>query len=103
MKLSRVRFLPLALVLGAIAPVATAQADTYYHYECSDGSHFEVAFYSETKAAYLQIDGKSLMLPKRFSLISQRFKQSGYSFAMRANGKAIMKHGGKTSQCQVKQ
>ena len=24
------------------------------------------------------------MLPKRFSLISQRFKQSGYSFAMRA-------------------
>ena len=55
-----------------------------------------------TKAAYLQIDGKSLVLPKRFSLISQRFKQGGYSFAMRAGGKAIMKHGGKTSQCQVK-
>jgi hypothetical protein len=97
-----IKILPLAFALGATAPVATAQAETYYHYECSDGSHFEVAFYPETKAAYLQIDGKSLILPKRFSLISQRFKQGGYSFAMRAGGKAIMKHAGKTSQCQVK-
>jgi hypothetical protein len=79
-----------------------AQAQTYLHYECADGARFEVAFYPETKAAFLQIDGKSMMLPKRFSLISQRFKQGGYSFAMRSGGKAIMKHGGKTSQCQVK-
>jgi hypothetical protein len=42
------------------------------------------------------------MLPKRFSLISQRFKQNGYSFAMRDGGKAIMKHAGKTSQCSMK-
>ncbi|HYI27356.1 MAG TPA: hypothetical protein VD863_05840 [Bradyrhizobium sp.] len=96
------KILPLAVALGVIGPVAAAQAQTHYQYECSDGSHFEVAFYPETKAAYLQIDGKSLMLPKRFSLISQRFKQNGYSFAMRAGGKAIMKHGGKTSQCQLK-
>jgi hypothetical protein len=41
-------------------------------------------------------------LPKRFSLISQRFKQGGYSFAMRGGGKAIMKHAGKTSECSVK-
>ena len=79
-----------------------AQAQTYSHYQCDDGAHFAVAFYPETKAAYLQIDGKSLVLPKRFSLISQRFKQGGYSFAMRSGGKAIMKHGGKTSRCQVK-
>jgi hypothetical protein len=90
-------------VLGfTLAAPAVAFADTYHHYECTDGSSFEVAFVSETKAAYLQIDGKSLVLPKRFSLISQRFKQGGYSFAMRAGGKAIMKHGGKTSQCQAK-
>ena len=102
MRLSVTRILPLALVLGALGSAGTARAETYYHYECTDGSHFEVAFYSETKAAYLQIDGKSLILPKRFSLISQRFKQGGYSFAMRAEGKAIMKHAGKTSQCQIK-
>ena len=93
----------VAVVAGLIgAAIIPARAQTYYHYECYDGARFEVAFYPQTKAAYLQIDGKSLMLPKRFSLISQRFKQGGYSFAMRAGGKAIMKHGGKTSTCQVK-
>ena len=93
------KILPVALAVVAATP---AQAQTYYHYECTDGASFEVAFYPETKAAYLQIDGKSLVLPKRFSLISQRFKQGGYSFAMRSEGKAIMKHAGKTSECSVK-
>jgi membrane-bound inhibitor of C-type lysozyme len=93
------KILPVALtVLASTA----ARAQTYHHYECTDGAHFEVAFYPETKAAYLQIDGKSLVLPKRFSLISQRFKQGGYSFAMRSEGKAIMKRAGKTSECSVK-
>jgi hypothetical protein len=91
----------LAVAAGTIGAIAPAQAQTYYHYECTDGAHFEVAFYPDTKAAYLQIDGKSMMLPKRFSLISQRFKQNGYSFAMRSGGKAIMKHAGKTSQCNL--
>jgi hypothetical protein len=92
----------LTAVLIAIASTTAAQAQTYHHYECTDGASFEVAFYPETKAAYLQIDGKSMVLPKRFSLISQRFKKDGYSFAMRAGGKAIMKHAGKTSQCNTK-
>ena len=92
--------LSLALALAGFA--ATAQAQTYYRYDCTDGATFNVAFYPETKAAYLQVDGKSLMLPKRFSLISQRFKQGGISLAMRSGGKSILKHAGKTSQCQVK-
>jgi hypothetical protein len=98
----------MRIAIGLLATALTcgsatlAQAETYYHYECTDGAHFDVVFQSEIKAAYLQIDGKSLVLPKRFSLISQRFKQGGYSFAMRSGGKAIMKHGGKTSRCQVK-
>ena len=89
--------LTIAVLGFALAMPAVAFTDTYHHYECTDGSSFDVAFVSETKAAYLQIDGKSLVLPKRFSLISQR-----YSFAMRAGGKAIMKHAGKTSQCEAK-
>ena len=95
------RMATIGLLASALGSVS-AQAQTFYHYECTDGAHFEVAFYPDTKAAYLQIDGKSLALPKRFSLISQRFKQDGISLAMRGGGKAIMKHSGKTSQCQVK-
>jgi hypothetical protein len=92
--------LTLAATLAGFA--APAQAQMFRHYECSDGARFELAFYPEGKAAYLQVDGKSLALPKRFSLISQRFKKGGISLAMRAGGKAILKHGGKTSYCQVR-
>jgi hypothetical protein len=94
--------LKLSLALALLGLAAPAQAQTFYHYQCTDGGAFELAFYPETKAAYLQIDGKSVMLPKRFSLISQRFKKDGISLAMRSGGKAVVKHFGKTSQCQVK-
>ena len=88
-----------ALVLGA---ASAAQAQTYYHYECEDGGSFDVAFYPETRAAYLQIDGKSLTLPKSFSFISQRFSKNGVVLAMRGGGKAIIRRAGKRSNCQVK-
>ena len=78
-----------------------ARAQTYYHYQCADGASFEVAFYPEIKAAYLQFDGKSLQLPKRFSLTSQRFAQNGVSFSMKSSGNATIRRAGKTSQCKV--
>jgi hypothetical protein len=89
-------------VLGLLIAAAPAKAQTFHYYQCSDGASFELAFYPDAKAAYVQVDGKSLVLPKRFSLISQRFKKNGISLAMRAGGKAILKHGGRTSYCQVK-
>ena len=92
--------LALALVLGA---AAAAQAQSFYHYECKDGATFEVGFYPDTKAAFLQFDGKSLDLPKRFSLTSQRFSKNGVTFSMKKNGAATIKRAGKTSvDCQVK-
>src|SRR4051812_9666759 len=94
------RLLPMAFAIGIIVP---AQAQTYYHYECADGASFEVGFYPETKAAFLQFDGKSLQLPKRFSLTSQRFAKDGVTFSMKKNGAATIKRVGKTSvECQVK-
>ena len=89
----------LALALALVATSA-ARAETYYHYECDDGAHFEVGFYPGTKAAYLQFDGKSIMLPKRFSLTSQRFSKDGVTFSMKAGGAATVRRAGKTSQCK---
>jgi hypothetical protein len=85
----------LPIVLTVIA-VTAAQAQTYYHYECADGASFEVAFYPATKAVFLQIDGKSLQLPKRFSLTSQRV-----SFALKSGGTATIRRAGGTSQCKA--
>ena len=97
--MTRIVFASVALLAG----VASAQAQTFYHYECRDGANFEVAIYPETKFAFLQFDGKSLQLPKRFSLTSQRFSKNGVTFSMKKNGAATIKRAGKTSvDCQVK-
>ena len=92
------------LTLATLAAGALpAQAQTWYHYECKDGATFEVAFYPETKAAFLQFDGKSMQLPKRFSLTSQRFSKDGTVFRMRKGGMATIRRAGKTSvDCQVR-
>jgi len=90
----------LSVALTCMAATA-AQAQTYYHYECADGAAFEVALYPEGKAAYLQFDGKSLQLPKRFSLASQRFAQNGVTFSMKSGGTATIRRAGKTSQCKM--
>jgi hypothetical protein len=92
------KMLSIALIFIA---ATSAQAQTYHHYECTDGASFEVAFYPQTKAAYLQFDGKSLQLPKRFSLTSQRFAQNGVTFSMKSGGIATIRRAGKTSQCKV--
>jgi Membrane-bound lysozyme-inhibitor of c-type lysozyme len=92
----------LTLTFGAIGFAGASQAQTYTHYECTDGASFEVAFYPETKAAFLQFDGKSLQLPKRLSLTSQRFSQNGVTFAMKSGGAATIRRAGKTSQCKVR-
>ena len=94
----------IVLVLGLLAASGVAaQAQTFYHYECKDGASFEVGFYPGTKDAFLQFDGKSLDLPKRFSLTSQRFSKNGTTFRMKRDGQATIKRAGKTSvDCQVK-
>jgi hypothetical protein len=47
--------LTLAMLAAGAMP---AQAPTYYHYACKAGANFEVGFYPQTKAAFLQFDGK---------------------------------------------
>jgi len=55
----------VVLTLAMLAAgAASAQAQTWYHYECTDGARFEVGFYPETRAAFLRFDGRSMQLPK---------------------------------------
>jgi membrane-bound inhibitor of C-type lysozyme len=95
------RWRTLALAIVALSVAAPAHAQTYYRYGCTDGANFELAVYPDTKAVFLQFDGKSLRLPKSFSLTSQRFSKGGVVLSMKSGGKATIKHYGKTSQCQV--
>ncbi len=91
----------LGLAVLVLALSGAAQAQTYVHYECEGGTSFELALFDGTKAAFLQVDGKSLQLPKRFSLTSQRFAQNGVTFSMKSGGAATIRRAGKTSQCKM--
>ncbi len=95
------RTVTIFAALGLALAIAPAQAQTFYHYECADGANFEVGLYPDTKAAYLQFDGRSLQLPKRFSLTSQRFAKDGVTFSMKRDGVATIRRAGKTSQCKL--
>ena len=58
--------------------VAFAQGDKTFVYSCDGG--LQVAAYFDQKAAYLQLDGKSLKLPQRLSGSGARYAKSGVSF-----------------------
>ena len=89
-------------ILGLAGLASAAQAQSYYNYECADGAHFELALYPENKFAFVQIDGKSLQLPKRFSVTSQRFSKNGVTVSMKSGGAATIRRAGRTSQCKLK-
>jgi aspartate/methionine/tyrosine aminotransferase/membrane-bound inhibitor of C-type lysozyme len=84
---------------GLIAFAAPATAQTYLHYTCSNGLEFEATLFPDTKAAFLQVDGKSLNLPKRMSLTWARYSRNGVTFRVKGE-RATLKRGGKTLDCK---
>jgi len=90
---------PIVLALAiAAAPTAAVHAQSYYAYQCKDGEQFEVVFYPDRKAAYVQVDGKSLILPKRLSVVGARYSKNGVTLSVRGDN-ATYQRVGKKSQC----
>jgi membrane-bound inhibitor of C-type lysozyme len=87
--------------MASISAVAPAQGQTYLHYACRGGAEFEVAFFPETRAAFLQIAGKSLNLPKRVSVTGSRYAKDGVTFWFKGD-RATLKRAGKTIECTSK-
>jgi putative lipoprotein len=72
------------VVIGMLASGdAFAQAAKTFVYDCDGG--LQVAAYFDRKAAYLQLDGKSLRLPQRLSGSGARYAKSGVSFWIKGN------------------
>jgi membrane-bound inhibitor of C-type lysozyme len=95
--LGKLGLLPLAAVVLVFA-FKSAQAQTYLHYVCSGGLEFEAAFFTGTRSAFLQVDGKSLNLPKRVSATGSRYSKDGVTFWVKGQ-RATLKRGGKTIEC----
>jgi membrane-bound inhibitor of C-type lysozyme len=85
---------------GSMAFAACAQAQTYLHYECAGGTAFELAVYPDKQAAFLQVDGKSLRLPKFVSVTGTRYR--GYGITVWVKGdRATLRRAGKRIECKV--
>ena len=79
---------------------AGAQAQTYLHYQCEGGTAFELAVYPDNQAAFLQVDGKSLRLPKSVSVTGTRYRGKGITVWVRGE-RATLRRAGKRIECKV--
>jgi membrane-bound inhibitor of C-type lysozyme len=99
MRRARRAALLLALaVAGAMSPIP-ARSETYHFYRCENGAEFEVALFSDTRAAYVQLDGKAMTLPRFFSITGTRYRKAGVTFWFRGE-RATIRRGSVRSECR---
>jgi membrane-bound inhibitor of C-type lysozyme len=79
-----------AAFLAGLTPVF-AQTTTFRNYHCADGTEFIVGFYPYDSRAYLQIDGGSVMLPKRVALSGTRYSAGGVTLKVTRAGRTTIK------------
>jgi membrane-bound inhibitor of C-type lysozyme len=89
--------LPLVL---AMALSGAAQAQSYVHYECEGGTSFELALFEGTKAAFLQVDGKSIRLPQFVSITGTRYRKDGITVWTKGE-RATLRRAGKRIECKL--
>lgn len=84
----------LALTAAALACLAApASAQTFAHYNCSDGAQFAAAFYEGSAA--IQLDGKALLLPQRLALPGHvRYAKSGITLIIKGQIVTLRRSGG---------
>jgi membrane-bound inhibitor of C-type lysozyme len=80
----------IAGFLAGLTP-AFAQMTSFHTYRCADGTEFIVGFYPYDSRAYVQIDGGSVMLPKRVALSGTRYSAGGVTLKMTRVGRTTVK------------
>jgi Membrane-bound lysozyme-inhibitor of c-type lysozyme len=88
-------------VAGMAAGLAAAFAQTFQTYHCADGTQFIVGFYPHDLDAYLQIDGRPVILKKRLALFGARYWGSGVALRMTRDGRTLVRRvGRRETACQ---
>jgi membrane-bound inhibitor of C-type lysozyme len=90
----------LAAVM-ALTASHPAQAQTFVHYLCADGTPVVAAFYKNDKTARIQVDGKALALPQRLSADGGRYAKGGVSFWIKGQQATLKRPKTKPTICKV--
>jgi membrane-bound inhibitor of C-type lysozyme len=96
---ARALFAPALLAL-TMAP-SPLQAQTYRAYECAGGTQFEIALFADNRAAFVQLDGKSLRLPRFVSVTGTRYRGGGITVWIKGS-RATLRRAGKRIECTVR-
>ncbi|HEX7789312.1 MAG TPA: MliC family protein [Afipia sp.] len=89
--MKRLTLLAAAFAVLAGAGGSPASAESFQSFTCADGATFVAAFF-DPKLANLQIDGKAVVLKKRFTLRGVRYTGRGVSLTM-TKSSTILRHG----------
>jgi len=76
--------------LAGLLPVS-AQTTSFRNYHCADGTDFIVGFYPYDSRAYVQIDGRAVMLPKRLAVSGRRYSAAGITLKVSKLGRTTVK------------
>jgi membrane-bound inhibitor of C-type lysozyme len=91
-------------MIGSLVPFFAplfAQTTSFRSYRCADGTQFIVASYPYDPRIYLQIDGGSVMLKRRFSISGSRYSGGGVVLKFGRTGRTTVKHPGRPeTACQ---
>jgi membrane-bound inhibitor of C-type lysozyme len=89
--MGRSKAISILAVIG-LAFGGPAVAQTFYNYHCDDGSELAVGFFDGDSRAHVQLDGKTLALPKRLALSGARYSASGIQLRLTKDA-TTLKHG----------
>lgn len=96
------RILNAIFVLAAgMTFISPCLAQTYLQYRCEDGAQLSVAFVEKSRSAYVQLDGKSIILPQRLSASGARYKKNGVTFWIKGNEAQLKRPKSKWTQCKI--
>jgi membrane-bound inhibitor of C-type lysozyme len=90
----------MLLAMCSVGSTTAAQAQTYMSYRCENGAQFEVTLFPDTKVAYVQLDDKSIALPKFVSVTGARYRKNGVTFWFRGQ-RATLRRAGKRIECKL--
>jgi membrane-bound inhibitor of C-type lysozyme len=86
-------------ILATAAPVAPAQAQKFFHYDCEGGAHFELM--TDRKAVFVQLDGKALRIPRFVSITGTRYRRGDITIWIKGE-RATLRRAGKRIECKVR-
>jgi membrane-bound inhibitor of C-type lysozyme len=89
-------------IAAAAAGSLPASAQTFQNYRCADGTRFVAGFYQYGTRAFVQVDGGSVILARRFfSLSGSRYSGGGVTLNITRSGARLKHAAGSATTCEL--